>query len=35
VRAFVEMHGGRAEIASQVGKGTTVTLTLPVDGRPA
>ena len=28
-KAFVEMHGGRFEIASALGRGTTVTLTLP------
>jgi signal transduction histidine kinase len=29
VRQFVELHGGRVELSSSVGKGTTVTLRLP------
>ena len=30
VRAFVELHGGRLDIASRKGKGTSVTVRLPV-----
>ncbi|MDE3152837.1 MAG: heavy metal sensor histidine kinase [Gemmatimonadota bacterium] len=33
VRSIMELHGGSAEITSAPGAGTTVTLTLPVDGR--
>jgi signal transduction histidine kinase len=29
VKLFVEMHGGRVEVASRPGQGTTVTVTLP------
>jgi signal transduction histidine kinase len=29
VKAFVEMHGGRVELASRVGEGSTFTITLP------
>jgi signal transduction histidine kinase len=32
VRSFVELHGGRVEIASTPGQGTTVTCTFPADG---
>jgi signal transduction histidine kinase len=32
VRSFVELHGGRVEIASTPGEGTTVTCTFPADG---
>lgn len=28
-KAFVEMHGGKLEVVSDVGRGTTVTITLP------
>lgn len=30
VRAIVEAHGGRVEVASEPGVGSTVTLVLPV-----
>src|SRR6266566_5630916 len=29
VKAFVEMHGGKVEVASEIGKGTTFTIRLP------
>ena len=29
VKKFVEMHGGRVQINSKVGQGTTATITLP------
>jgi signal transduction histidine kinase len=32
VKAFVEMHGGQVEAASEPGKGTTFTVTLPPSG---
>ena len=31
VEAFAKLHGGKAEVESEVGKGTTFTVTLPVD----
>lgn len=34
VRSFVELHGGRVELASEPNAGTTVTCYFPVDGRP-
>jgi signal transduction histidine kinase len=33
VKAFVEMHGGRIEVASQPSQGTTFTITLPAETR--
>jgi two-component system cell cycle sensor histidine kinase PleC len=32
-RSLVELHGGRLTIESEPGKGTTVTVSLPVSGR--
>lgn len=32
VRSFVELHGGRVELDSAAGRGTTVTCTFPVEG---
>jgi len=32
-RGIIERHGGKISIQSEVGKGTTVTITLPVPGR--
>jgi signal transduction histidine kinase len=32
VKAFVEMHGGRVEVQSEMGKGTTFTIRLPGKG---
>lgn len=34
VRSFVELHGGRVELVSEEGAGTTVTCSFPADGRP-
>ncbi|HVL72571.1 MAG TPA: ATP-binding protein, partial [Beijerinckiaceae bacterium] len=34
VRSFVELHGGRVELASAPGTGTTVTCTFPAAGAP-
>jgi signal transduction histidine kinase len=34
VRSFVELHGGRVELVSERGAGTTVTCFFPSDGRP-
>jgi signal transduction histidine kinase len=31
VKSFVELHGGKVEVKSVVGKGTTVTCAFPVD----
>ena len=33
-RRFVEMHGGRLWVESEVGRGSTFIITLPVDARP-
>ena len=35
VKAFVEMHGGRVSVASEVGSGTTFSVALPAQDRPA
>src|SRR6185369_6032230 len=32
VRSFVELHGGRVELVSAPGRGTTVTCIFPTDG---
>ena len=34
VRSFVELHGGRVELVSEAGAGTTVTCYFPIDGVP-
>jgi signal transduction histidine kinase len=34
VRSFVELHGGRIDLASAPGQGTTVTCIFPADGVP-
>jgi signal transduction histidine kinase len=34
VRALVELHGGRIQIDSVYGEGTTVTCVFPIDGAP-
>jgi signal transduction histidine kinase len=34
VRALVELHGGRVQIDSVYGEGTTVTCVFPIDGQP-
>ena len=35
VKTIIDRHGGLVDVASQVGKGTTVTITLPRHGRAA
>jgi signal transduction histidine kinase len=35
VKAFVEMHGGRVKVDSEVGRGSTFTITLPALSAPA
>src|SRR5207302_6211922 len=35
VKAFIEMHGGRVSVASEVGSGTTFSVVLPAQDRPA
>jgi signal transduction histidine kinase len=32
-RQFIEAHGGKIELESKKGKGTTVTLTIPRDSK--
>jgi signal transduction histidine kinase len=34
-KQLVELHGGKLEIESRVGEGTTVTIRLPLAGAPA
>ena len=34
-RKFIELHGGRISLTSELGKGSTFTFALPVDGPPA
>jgi signal transduction histidine kinase len=35
VRSFVELHGGRVNLASEPGAGTEITCRFPADGKPA
>ena len=35
VRKIIEKHGGRIAVESEVGRGSTFTVSLPVAGRPA
>src|SRR5438552_4649514 len=35
VKAFIEMHGGRVSVASEVESGTTLSVALPAQDRPA
>jgi len=35
VKAFVEMHGGTVRVDTEVGRGTTFTITIPMTGSPA
>jgi len=35
VRKIVEGHGGSVAVASEVGRGTTMSLSLPLDTEPA
>jgi cell cycle sensor histidine kinase DivJ len=34
VKGLVQLHGGELDIRSELGKGTHVTVRLPIDGRP-
>jgi signal transduction histidine kinase len=35
VKAFVEMHGGTVRVDTEVGRGTTFTITIPMTAAPA
>ena len=35
VKEIIELHGGRVEVESEAGRGTTVTLWLPIDPEPS